>query len=303
MKKLAFVTILEILPTLASLLGNGSSQVWASQIAFVSYAFKPEGEIFVINPDGTILQNLQNPQTPRWVAWSPEGERIAVATYTPVALYIMEADGRNLTRLLSNYPSSSRPTWSPDGTKIAFTTFQELIVLDIETMDKQRLFFHPMDNGLGDPAWSPGGTKIAFTIRHERQRDIYVINADGTGLRRLTDHSAEDHAPAWSPDGKQIAFFSSRDGKRGTCLINSDGTDFKRLTEDNEDYPSWSPTGSHIVFWSTANRSKIGVMEANGEALRILFEGYSPSWRPFASVDVNPDGKRSLIWGSLKAAR
>jgi TolB protein len=68
-------------------------------------------------------------------------------------------------------------------------------------------------------AWSPDGRKIAFVRVSERvgtpraNRDVYVVNADGSGLRRLTTHPEYDGDPAWSYDGRRIAFLSERDGR------------------------------------------------------------------------------------------
>ena len=65
----------------------------------------------------------------------------------------------------------------------------------------------------GTPAWSPDGTRIAFTSDRDGDNDeIYVMNADGSGVTRLTNHSASDWMPTWSPDGARIAFASQRDG-------------------------------------------------------------------------------------------
>ncbi len=210
----------------------------------------------------------------------------------------MDADGRNLQRL-RRVPLRARPAWHPDGHKIAFADFEELIVFDLETNTATRVFLHPRDNGLLDPAWSPDGSQIAFTIKHEHQRDIYAIKADGTGLRQLTKHPSDDYAPAWSPDGSQIAFCSTRDRKRGICLIDADGANFKRISDDGETYPSWSPTGTHISFWLVGD-FKVGVMRVDGEDRQILFHGAYPSWRPDGSAAVNPVRKLPVAWGQIK---
>ncbi len=300
-KKALFVTFIGMGFGFLGGFGFRANLAWGSQIALVSDEFKPGREIIIINSDGTVPQQLKSPAGPIWPTWSPDGKKIAfVAASPPSWIYMMDADGRHLTRIIRS-PSFSRPTWSADGEKIAFTSVQVLTVFDLKTKEETPLFFHPMDNGLGAPAWSPGGSRIAFTIKHERQHEIHVIDADGTRLRQLTKHPADDHAPAWSPDGRQIAFFSNRDRKPGICLMDADGANFKRITDGGENDPSWSPTGTHIAFSvQLIHNIKIGVMKANGTDLEILFEGNHPSWRPDGSAALDPVGKLSLTWGQVK---
>ena len=104
-------------------------------------------------------------------------------------------------------------------------------------------------------AWSPDGTKIAFIANRVGARQVFVMNADGTGLVKLTDHPAGNGAPAWSPDGRRIAFTSQRFGNDEIFVINADGTELVNLTHHSADdaAPAWSPDGLRIAF--TSNRS------------------------------------------------
>ena len=79
-----------------------------------------------------------------------------------------------------------------------------------------------------------------------------MMNADGSGVRRLTDNSAEDDSPAWSPDGRQLAFTSYRDGDWEIYVMNADGSDVRRLTDNSawDDSPAWSPDGRWIAYAS-----------------------------------------------------
>jgi TolB protein len=89
------------------------------------------------------------------------------------------------------------------------------------------------------PVWSPDGTRIAYT----KNGDIFVINADGSGQTKLTDHPAGDWDPRWSPDGSKIVFTTDRDGNREIYVMNPDGSNQTNLTNsaENEEHPSWAP--------------------------------------------------------------
>lgn len=153
-------------------------------------------------------------------------------------------------------------------------------------------------------AWSPDGRMFAFTRqRDDEHHGVYVVNADGSGLRRLT-HGA-DGGPAWSPDGRKIAFvrggWSNRDGiDRGTeiFVMNADGTGERGLTRNQaQDYgPSWSPDGMTIVFGSDRDGvADTYVMNADGSGQRRLLgdtQGLFLTWAP--------DGRR-LVFGGVKS--
>ena len=102
-----------------------------------------------------------------------------------------------------------------------------------------------------DPAWSPDGRRIAFASSREGQLHVYVMDADGTHVRRLTSGTGEDRHPAWSPDGSKIAF--TRGTPNRIEIMNADGTGLHPLAigatqPAEEDDPAWSPDGRWIAF-------------------------------------------------------
>ncbi|MGD8752116.1 MAG: hypothetical protein PVG14_11870, partial [Anaerolineales bacterium] len=132
---------------------------------------------------------------------------------------------------------------------------------------------------------------IAFTSERDGNSEIYLINADGTGLQRLTDDLAYDAWPTWSPDGSQIAFMSTRSGNPDIYVMDADGSNVRRLTHHtaNDIWPEWSPNGTQIAFPSRRDGDgEIYVMDADGGNLQQLtdnrFEEEFPVWRP----DLSP---------------
>ena len=116
-------------------------------------------------------------------------------------------------------------------------------------------------------------TKIAFDSDRDGNREIYVMNADGSEQRNLTNNSADEGYSSWSPDGKKIAFDSDRDGNDETYVMNADGSEQRRLTNNpaNDGFPSWSPDGKKIAFDSDRDGNReIYVMNADGTNQRNL---------------------------------
>jgi Tol biopolymer transport system component len=97
-----------------------------------------------------------------------------------------------------------------------------------------------------DPSWSPDGSSVVFTRTVGGNADVYVIDADGSNLRRLTNDPAADRSPAWSPDGSKIAFQSGRDGNEEVYVINVDGTGLVNVTRHPgwDGSPAWRPQGA-----------------------------------------------------------
>ena len=151
------------------------------------------------------------------------------------------------------------------------------------------------------PAWSPDGSSIAFASDRDGTVDIYTMNANGTGVTRLTNDAAWNLIPAWSPDGSRIAFTSLRDGSGDIFVMHADGSGVTRLTggsEWDDAFAAWSPDGSRIAFASnrdtydsdrdTDDNYQIYVMNADGSGVTRLTGGSEwddvfPAWSPDGS--------------------
>lgn len=186
-------------------------------------------EICVIGSDGSGgVKNLtNNPAKDAAPSWSPDGSRIVFmsnrdGSHDASQIFVMNTDGFNQHRIYYSSALTSYPTWSPDGKRIAFANDKEdgrtgnfeIFTMEPEsTAPETRLTFRRRYDTY--PVYSPDGNRIAFVSNLDGNSEIYMMNADGSSVVRLTRSIAEDTQPAWSPDGKRIIFSSNRNGKYG----------------------------------------------------------------------------------------
>jgi len=250
---------------------------------------------------------------PEWLAtnpvWSPDGRRIAFVGRlwnSPLTdgIYIMNADGSGVARITNPTSASDRAVdWSPDGKRLAFSRLEggteRIFVVNTDGTGLARLTDAPSR----DPRWSPDGRKIAFSLRsasHESY-EIAVMNADGTGVRHLTNNLTDDEEPSWSPDGSRLAYHGWRLGRSRLFVIDVDGSDDRLLSmpvPGNHLYdksPAWSPDGGTVAFsrsisvtGPTGASTYIGTIhtvQLDGTGLRMITDNaretlVRPRWRP-----------------------
>lgn len=193
----------------------------------------------------------------------------------------------------------------PDGTGVRQLTHFQTLNFDYQE--------HGLNLPDDHPAISPDGTKIAFTSNRADPDnwDLYVMDINGSNVRRLTFSAGLDVEPAWSPDGTQLAWTSARAGDLNIFVMNVDGTNVHQLTstslEDIE--PAWSPDGTRIAWTRVqgANEKDIFLMNADGSNQRqITFtpgQDHDPVFTPdgqFLLISSNRTGTRAPFGDTFK---
>jgi Tol biopolymer transport system component len=250
--------------------------------------------IFGADADGGHARRLTeekgDPSTPSGLffqvepAWSPDGTRIAfVSSRDGVAhVYVMKADGTGTRRLTDSTRDDEHPSWSPDGRWIAFGREGALFRVPAGGGAATRL-----GRGFGaaaNPAYSPDGKLIAYDYRQPGYsiREVYVMNADGTGARRVTDLRDVSGFVSWSPDGKRLAFQSSvKGGLSNIYTVPVAGGAPERVTSSTVDtiQPAWSPDGKRIAYsrdgaiWVTEDHEETRLTDPDDN-------DSAPAWRP-----------------------
>jgi len=206
--------------------------------------------------------------------------------YDTFDIFTAKADGARVKRLTSTPGYDAEATVSRDGKKIVFTSERDGD-LDIYSMDADGSNVKRLTNELGydgGPFFSADGKKIVYRAHHPKDPaevaeykellktgllrparfEVFVMDADGSNKRQITNNGAANFAPFFHPDGKRIIFASNMENPRGRnfdlYMINLDGTGLERITyfPDFDAFPMFTSDGKKIIWASNRNQKKSG---------------------------------------------
>jgi len=246
-----------------------------------------------------------------YASWSPDGSQVVFASTRSGNwdIWSIDTNGENLVRLTDDQADDYYPAWSPDGLAIAFVSAREtgdydLFLMDANGENQRRLDRNPALDV--HPAWHPEGESLIFNSSRadpdSDSLDIYGIDLDGGGIRRLSSGPMNESLASFSADGERIVFEiqvpddSHPLGYRvdvGTMPASGGEPDLLTNHYGTDAYPTWHAQTGKILFASSrsragASRFQIYAMDPAGTNVARLVESPFSDARP----SVSPDGTR-----------
>jgi TolB protein len=201
-------------------------------------------------------------------------------------IYVSDFDGSGATSVTSADKTLAKsPAWVPGQPVLLYTSYindhPKILRHDITSGKRVVLAGYGGANFM--PAPSPNGSKVAMVLSKGGWVDLYVANADGSGLKQLTKTKEEESSPCWSPDGQWICFATKMGAARVLAKVSPTGGSVERIRVAgvaNPTEPDWSPDGQWIAFTAQHRDFDICVVPAGGGPATPLVAGEDPSWAP-----------------------
>lgn len=214
-------------------------------------------------------------------------------------VYVADFDGHNAQPVTRDGSLVAAPCWVPGKFALYYDSYK---------LGNPAIFSHNLATGARktvawyggssiSPAVSPDGRKVAMILSKDGWTDLYVADADGTNLKRLTKSPEDESSPCWSPDAQWICYATKIKARRVLCKIPASGGAAQIIStggQPNPSEPDWSPDGKWIAFTRQAGDFEICVVPARGGDATALVPGEDPSWAP---------NSRTLIFTQRRGGR
>lgn len=248
-----------------STLGSDTHPAWSPDGQTIAFISNRDGvaeerpvnfEIYLAAPDGSAERRLTfNQDFDADLAWSPDGSRLLFKSFQDGndEVYVVDAAGGAPQNLTHSSAADGGAIWAPDGSAILFVSDREAGEDRFYLMDVDGTNVRPLPGaGVGhSPAWSPDGRKIAFVSARDGNAEIYVMEADGSNVRRVTDDPLENGYPRWSTNGSALVHTAGSFETDRWSLVFTDVESLEsRVLVDDVDSgnAAWAPTGDKLVF-------------------------------------------------------
>lgn len=268
-------------------------------------------EVCKMNWDGSGFEQLsQHKSIALSPSWGIDGKKILYSVFTKlvkktgtvsnVSLYTLDLQ-TNKRVLTSFRPGvNSGAVFAKDGKSIYLgmslgTGSADIYKINLQGDIELRLTKGPAGAINVEPSLSPDGSKIAFSSERGGRPMIYVMDADGTNVKRLTFKGIYNSSPSWSPDGKKIAFAGQNDTNFDIYVMDADGSNIRKLTSaqkvsgkfaHNED-PSFSPDSRYVVYTSNrTGKNQIYISTIDGSEERRVTNDSKNYYRPKWSINL-----------------
>ncbi|MCC6603684.1 MAG: PD40 domain-containing protein [Anaerolineae bacterium] len=257
--------------------------------------FVQDGQLMVARTDGSGLGEITAVANPAWLIWSPTADQFALVDNGD--LVVIQADSGAANRVvtgmqLANIPGSV--VWSSDGRQLLFTCGAQATDLCRVAADASEAVVNLTNNGADsfawyrEPRWSPDGSLISYVSPDaDKNLQLWVMNADGSGARQLTVGSGQSSLHQWSPDGQRLVYALFADNAWHARVVNVDGTNDLDLTGGLPALaavvPQWGAQGAQVGLLYTADAAvdavSIALVAVDGTAVTPLTDnGWQLTW-------------------------